>query len=155
MRSASGQFLRISVAALKGEGDGSGSPAVRLWGSGAPRREFLHVEDMAAACVFVMQLSDEAYASGCRQPDGTQVSHLNIGWGEDASIRELSEFVRAVVGYTGKVEWDSGKPDGMPRKLLDVSRLNRLGWRPQIGLEAGIRSVYEWYCSTPVGREKG
>jgi GDP-L-fucose synthase len=142
-------------SALKGESDCSGSPAVRLWGSGAPRREFLHVEDMAAACVFVMQLSDEAYASGCRQPDGTQVSHLNIGCGEDASIRELSESVRAVVGYAGKVEWDSGKPDGMPRKLLDVSRLNRLGWRPQIGLDAGIRSVYEWYCSTPVGREKG
>ena len=75
--------------ALKGEGACSRSPVVRLWGSGAPRREFLHVEDMAAACVFVMQLSDEAYAAGCRQPDGTQVSHLNVGCGEDASIREL------------------------------------------------------------------
>jgi len=77
--------------------------------------------------------------------DGAQVSHLNIGCGEVASIRELSELVQAVVGFEGKVMWDSGKPDGMPCKLLDVSRLNRLGWRPQIGLDQGIRSVYTWY----------
>ena len=132
-------------SALKGEGDASRSPVVRLWGTGAPRREFLHVDDMAAACVFVMQLSEEAYAAACRQPDGAQVSHLNIGCGEVASIRELSELVQAVVGFEGKVMWDSGKPGGMPCKLLDVSRLNRLSWRPQIGLDQGIRSVYTWY----------
>ena len=133
--------------ALQGASAASGLPAVRLWGSGVPRREFLHVEDMAAGCVFVMQLSDEEYDAAIRQPDGMQVSHMNIGCGEDVSVRELSEQVRAVVGFKGAVVWDSGKPDGMPRKLLDVSRLNRLGWRPRIGLEAGIRSVYDWYCS--------
>jgi GDP-L-fucose synthase len=134
-------------AALKGTNAGSSLPAVRLWGSGAPRREFLHVEDMAAGCVFVMRLSDEEYAAAIRRPDGAQVSHLNIGCGEDVSVRELAERVRAVVGFKGAVVWDSGKPDGTPRKLLDVSRLNRLGWQPRIGLEAGLRSVYDWYCS--------
>jgi GDP-L-fucose synthase len=136
--------IRIS---LQGDAGSPESPVVRLWGSGAPRREFLHVEDMAAACVFVMQLPKDEYAAACLQPNGSSVSHLNIGCGADASIRELSERVRAVVGFEGKVEWDSVKPDGMPRKLLDVSRLHRLGWRPKIELEEGIRSVYDWYRS--------
>jgi GDP-L-fucose synthase len=144
------RFGRISDdirSALRGKGATSCTPSVRLWGSGAPRREFLHVEDMAAACVFVMQLSDEAYATACRQPDGTQVSHLNIGCGVDISIRELSERVRAVVEFEGLVEWDSSKPDGVPCKLLDVSRMNRLGWWLGIGLDQGIRSVYRWYLN--------
>jgi len=94
--------------------------------------EFLHVDDMAAACLFVMRLPDDQYAAACAHSGGP-VAHLNVGCGEDGTIRELA--------------WDPGKPDGTPRKLLDVSRLKRLGWRPAIGLDAGIRSAYEWYCS--------
>lgn len=118
-------------------------PAVRLWGTGAPRREFLHVDDMAAACVFVMQLSDAQYAAAC----GGSVSHLNVGCGGDHTIRELAEIIRKVLGYEGEVVWDASKPDGMPRKLLDVSRLAGLGWRPQIDLADGIGRAYEWYRS--------
>jgi GDP-L-fucose synthase len=121
-------------------------PEVRLWGTGAPRREFLHVDDMAAACLFVMQLSDDQYAAACAD-EGGPVAHLNVGCGEDGTIRELAEAIRKAVGFQGEVAWDMGKPDGTPRKLLDVSRLKRLGWRPAIGLDAGIRSTYEWYCS--------
>jgi GDP-L-fucose synthase len=133
---------------------GSGRPpVVRLWGTGAPRREFLHVDDMAAACLFVMQLSDELYEAALA-PEGRPadslsgpVSHINIGAGEDISIRELSDCIRGIVGFEGGVSWDDNKPDGMPRKLLDVSHLNRRGWHAQIGLAEGIRSTYAWYGS--------
>jgi GDP-L-fucose synthase len=124
-----------------------GRPVVRLWGSGSPRREFLHVDDLAAAAVFVMQLSDERYAAACASPVGSEVSHLNVGCGQDVSVAELAERIRAIVGFAGEVAWDPGRPDGMPRKLLNVSRLNRLGWQPTIGLDAGIRSTYTWYRS--------
>jgi len=119
-------------------------PRVVLWGSGSPRREFLHVDDMAAACVFVMQLDDERYAAACAA--GT-VSHLNVGCGRDHTIRELSRMIAKAVGFEGEVVWDAGKPDGMPQKLLDVSRLTALGWRQLIGLEIGIGQAYEWYQS--------
>ena len=119
-------------------------PGVRLWGTGVSRREFLHVDDMAAACVFVMQLSDEQYAQAC---GGGQVSHLNVGCGKDNTIRELAEIVRKAVGFEGDVIWDSSRPDGMPRKLLDVSRLTALGWSAQIDLFDGITRSYEWYQS--------
>ncbi|MEW6118285.1 MAG: GDP-L-fucose synthase [Nitrospirota bacterium] len=105
---------------------------VVLWGTGAPYREFLHVDDLADACVFLM----ERY-------DGEDI--INIGVGKDITIRELSELVSNVVGYGGEVIWDSSKPDGTPRKLLDLSRLQSLGWVPRISLEEGIRSTYEWY----------
>jgi GDP-L-fucose synthase len=118
-------------------------PAVRLWGSGAPRREFLHVDDMAAACLFVMQLSDDQYARAC----GGEVSHLNVGCGKDHTLREMAEIIRGVVGGAGEVSWDGAKPDGMPQKLLDVSRLSALGWSPRIGLAEGIRHAYDWYRS--------
>ena len=118
-------------------------PSVRLWGTGSPRREFLHVDDMAAACLFVMQLPDDRYASAC----GEQASHLNVGCGRDHSIREMAEIVRGLVGFEGEVLWDESKPDGMPRKLLDVSRLSTLGWSPRIGLAEGIRHAYEVYMS--------
>jgi GDP-L-fucose synthase len=118
-------------------------PAVRLWGSGAPRREFLHVDDMAAACLFVMQLSDDQYARAC----GGEVSHLNVGCGRDHTIREMAEIIRGVVGGAGEVSWDGAKPDGMPQKLLEVSRLSALGWSPRIGLAEGIRHAYDWYRS--------
>ncbi len=106
-----------------------GRPAVELWGTGAPMREFLHVDDLASACLHLM----EHY-------EGRE--WLNIGTGEDLSIRELAELVCAVVGYEGELAWDTTKPDGTPRKLLDVSKMHALGWKARIGLRAGIEGVY-------------
>ncbi len=106
--------------------------SVVLWGSGTPRREFLHVDDLAAACVFLMQ-------------DYDSEEIVNIGVGEDLTIRELAEMVRDTVGFSGDIAYDSSKPDGTPQKLLDVSRLRSLGWRARIGLLDGIRRTYEWY----------
>ncbi|MDI6711721.1 MAG: GDP-L-fucose synthase [Anaerosomatales bacterium] len=111
----------------------AGAPSVTLWGTGSPRREFLHVDDLADAAVFLM----ERY-------DGEDI--LNVGVGEDVTIAELAEIVRDVVGYEGAIEWDTSKPDGTPRKLLDVSRLHALGWRARIGLREGIEQTYRWYC---------
>ena len=108
------------------------APAVTVWGTGKPLREFLHVDDCAAACLFLMQ-----------HYDGEEI--VNIGVGEDLSIAELAELVSKVVGFTGKIVYDAGKPDGTPRKLVDVSRINGLGWRAGIPLEAGIRTTYEWF----------
>jgi len=108
------------------------APRVVLWGTGTPRREFLHVDDLADACLFLMQHYDEE-------------AILNVGVGEDLSIRELAELVAEEVGFEGEIEFDTTKPDGTPRKLLDVSRLFGLGWRPKIGLREGIRQTYTWY----------
>jgi GDP-L-fucose synthase len=119
-------------------------PSLRLWGTGLPRREFLHVDDMAAAGVFVMQLPEEDYARAC---GGGGVSHLNVGCGRDHTIREMAEIVSRVVGFEGNLVWDSSRPDGMGRKLLEVSRLSGLGWHPQIELMEGLRQTYDWYCS--------
>lgn len=110
----------------------NGQPRVAVWGSGTPRREFLHVDDLADACVFVM-----------KQAHGIDVA--NVGWGKDISIRELAELVRDVVGFSGGIEFDSSKPDGTPRKLLDVGRLNALGWQPRITLSEGLAQTYRWY----------
>ena len=118
-----------------------GDSEVVIWGSGAPRREFLHVDDMAAASVHVMEL-DEAVLRDHTRP---MLSHINVGTGEDCTIRELAETVARVTGFTGRLVFDTDKPDGAPRKLLDVSRLAALGWRPQIGLEEGLRDAYAWY----------
>ena len=109
-----------------------GKQAVTIWGTGSPRREFLHVDDLADACVFLMESYDE---------DG----HVNVGTGEDLSIRELAEIVRDVVAPGLRLEFDTTKPDGMPRKLLDVSRLHDLGWRHRIDLREGIRATYSWF----------
>jgi GDP-L-fucose synthase len=117
-------------------------PAVLLWGTGAARREFLHADDLANACLFLM----EHYES----PE-----IINVGVGEDLAIRELAETVQRIAGYCGPVEWDSGKPDGTPRKLLDVSRLSAQGWRAQIPLEAGIRHAYEWYLDNAARHAAG
>ena len=114
---------------------------VVIWGSGAPRREFLHVDDMAAASVHVMEL-DEAVLRDHTRP---MLSHINVGTGVDCTIRELAETVARVTGFTGRLVFDVDKPDGAPRKLLDVSRLEALGWQPQIGLEEGLRDAYAWY----------
>jgi len=109
----------------------TGGP-VTLWGTGTPRREFLHVDDMAAACLHLL----EHY-------DGDQ--HVNVGTGTDVSIAELASTVAKVVGYDGPVEWDTSKPDGTPRKLLDVSKLSGLGWSASIPLDEGIASTYQWF----------
>ncbi len=106
-----------------------GEAAVSLWGTGAPRREFLHADDMAAACYFLMQTYNER-------------EFVNIGVGEDISIKELAEMIRTITGFTGRIEWDSSKPDGTPRKLMDVSRLKAAGWQASIELRAGIAGVY-------------
>jgi GDP-L-fucose synthase len=105
---------------------------VTLWGSGSPRREFLHSDDLGAACVFLLEKFDDDVA-------------INVGVGEDVSIRELAEIIKEVVGFTGDIEWDSSKPDGTPRKLLDVSKITKLGWKPHISLVEGIKSTYLWY----------
>ena len=112
------------------EAKNTGSPSVTLWGTGSPKREFLHADDMADACVFLMKNYDEA-------------GHINIGVGEDISILELAELIKNIVGYEGTINWDHSKPDGTPRKLMDVTRLSSLGWKARIGLQEGIRSVYQ------------
>jgi GDP-L-fucose synthase len=132
-----------------------GAFAVTLWGTGSPRREFLHVDDLATACLHVMQLPDEVYAGALagaaagelELPPGApgRVHHINVGTGEDLSIRELAGKVAAAVGYEGDVRWDPAQPDGMARKLLDLTRIRRLGWRPAIDLDRGLAETYRWY----------
>lgn len=109
-------------------------PVVTCWGSGTPRREFLHVDDLARACLLVLERYDHD-------------SPINVGTGQDHSIAELARLVADVVGYSGAIAWDPSKPDGTPRKVLDVSRITDLGWRPQFSLREGIRKTYEWYVT--------
>jgi GDP-L-fucose synthase len=107
------------------------STVVEIWGTGKPRREFLHVDDLADALVFLMErYSDE--------------SHVNVGWGEDVSIAALATLIAETVGFKGRLRYATDKPDGMPRKLLDVSLLDRMGWRPKIGLREGLADAYRW-----------
>jgi GDP-L-fucose synthase len=114
-----------------------GRNAVEIWGSGRPRREFLHVDDLADAVIFLLKSwSDE-------EP-------INIGTGTDVTIGELAELIAGVVGFKGRFVYDVSKPDGTPRKLLDVAKLTALGWRPRISLETGIRQTYEWYRTARV-----
>jgi GDP-L-fucose synthase len=110
----------------------SGASSVTLWGSGAPRREFLHADDLGRACLYLLENYNDEVA-------------INVGVGEDVSIQQLAELIQNITGYQGNIDWDSSKPDGTPRKLLDVSRITTLGWKAQISLEDGIRSTYEWY----------
>ena len=110
------------------------APSVTVWGTGTPRREFLHVDDLAQACLVLLQRYDSPET-------------INVGLGDDMPIRELAETVASVIGYQGAIEWDSAKPDGMPRKLLDTTRINDLGWKPQISLRDGLSSTYEWYLA--------
>lgn len=112
-----------------------GLPAVTLWGTGSPKREFLHVDDLATACVHLMGTYNEA-------------EWVNVGTGEDLSIRELAEMICDIIGYQGSLEWDTTKPDGTPRKVMDVGRIERLGWKAQIGLREGIERVYAEVKST-------
>lgn len=108
------------------------APSVTLWGSGKPMREFLHVDDMADACLFLLENYDDA-------------GIVNIGVGKDIAIADLAEIVRDVVGYGGAIEYDASKPDGTPRKLVDASRINALGWHARIGLREGIAQTYKWF----------
>jgi GDP-L-fucose synthase len=112
---------------------------VNIWGTGKPLREFLHVDDMADACLFVM--------NHVHAPDlyGQGVTHLNVGSGKDISIAALADAIKEIVGFKGAIAYDTDKPDGTPRKLLDVSRLTKLGWQSKIDLKKGIAATYEWY----------
>jgi GDP-L-fucose synthase len=112
----------------------AGAAEVEVWGTGKPRREFLHVDDLADACLFLMVKYDGE-------------GWINVGWGRDETIAELADTIRRVVGFEGTLRFDTSKPDGTPRKLLDTTRLTELGWSPKIGLEAGIRSTYEWFLN--------
>ena len=118
-----------------------GRATVTVWGTGRAMREFLHVDDMARASVFVMEMEEALYAANTR-PD---LSHINVGTGKDCTIRELAEALTRIIGYQGDLAFDATKPDGTPRKLMDVSRLATMGWRPQIGLEDGLRQTYGWF----------
>lgn len=110
----------------------SESLSVSLWGTGSPKREFLHADDLGRACLFLLEKYDDDVA-------------INVGFGQDISIKELAALIQTTVGYQGDVVWDSSKPDGTPRKLLDVSRITNLGWKPEIRLEDGIRLTHSWY----------
>jgi GDP-L-fucose synthase len=116
----------------------SGASSVVVWGTGSPRREFLHVDDMAAACVFLLDLS----AARWRE---LRTTHVNVGCGEDISIRELAETIRQITGFKGAIEFDASKPDGTPRKLMDVALMQRLGWKARTGLAEGLAGTYRWF----------
>ena len=126
---------RFHEATLRGDDE------VVIWGSGTPMREFLHVDDMAAASVHVMNL-DEATYQAHTQP---MLSHINVGTGQDCTIRELAETIARVTEFQGRLSFDASKPDGTPRKLMDVSRLANLGWTASIDLESGLRDAYRWF----------
>ena len=119
------------------EAEKSDAPKVTCWGDGSAMREFLHVDDLAEACYVCMQDYDEDY-------------HINVGTGEDVTIKELTETIVDVVGYAGDVEWDTSKPNGTPRKLLNVDKIHKLGWKHKIGLREGIVSTYRWYMENEV-----
>ncbi len=113
----------------------SGAKSVMLWGTGNPKREWLHVDDAAEACLLLLDKFNEA-------------GPINVGTGEDYTIKELAEIVREVIGFKGEIEWDTTQPDGTPRKLLDVTRIRALGWKPHVDLTRGIREVYDWFIQT-------
>ncbi|MEW7978764.1 MAG: GDP-L-fucose synthase [gamma proteobacterium symbiont of Phacoides pectinatus] len=117
-------------------------PEVVVWGTGNAMREFLYVDDMAAASLFVLELDPEIYRANTRP----MLSHINVGTGIDVTIREMAETMRRVVGFEGELRFDHDKPDGAPRKLIDVSRLSAMGWCYNVGLEEGLRRTYQWFC---------
>ena len=125
------------------------APTVTIWGSGTPRREFLYVDDMAAASAFVMNLP-KATLDAHTQP---MQSHINVGFGDDITIKELAQAVGKTVGYQGVIDFDTSKPDGSPRKLMDSSRLNALGWQAQVGLKAGLAAAYQDFMSQLLAEE--
>jgi GDP-L-fucose synthase len=126
----------------------AGAEKVVIWGTGKPRREFLYVDDMAEACVHVMELGRATYEANTRP----MLSHINVGTGEDLPIAELAARVAKTVGFRGRIEQDPSRPDGTPRKLLDVGRLRALGWRPRVGLDEGLALAYRDFLEHPVRR---
>jgi len=126
----------------------AGHTSVEVWGTGNAKREFLHVDDMADACLFIMKLDQKIYSENT-QP---MLSHINVGTGRDLTIRDLAETVRGVVGFKGQIQFNTSMPDGAPRKLLNVSRINAMGWAPSIDLNAGLQMTYEWYQKTKIKR---
>jgi len=118
-----------------------GENVVTIWGTGTPQREFLHVDDMALASLFVMDLDPETYHTHTHPMQ----SHINVGTGTDISIAELANLIAEITGFKGRINFDTSKPDGTPRKLMDVSRLTALGWTAQIGLRKGIKETFEWF----------
>ncbi len=125
------------------EAAAQGADEVVIWGSGTPRREFLHVDDMAEASLFVMDLDPAIHAAHTRP----MLSHINVGTGSDISIRELAEKIAAIAGFRGRITCDASKPDGTMRKLMDVSRLTAMGWRARIDLDAGLRDTCRWFLA--------
>ena len=121
----------------------SNASKVTIWGSGNPKREFLYVDDMAAACVYIMNLDKEVY----QQQVKPMQSHINVGTGEELTIKKLAETIAKITNFKGKIEFDTTKPDGPKRKLMDSTRLNSLGWRSNIDLEQGLKQTYKDYCS--------
>ncbi|MCP5148599.1 MAG: GDP-L-fucose synthase [Pseudomonadales bacterium] len=119
----------------------SGADTITIWGTGKALREFLHVDDMARACVHVMNLPKDEYQA----VTDPRLTHINVGSGVDCSIAELVSSIAEVTGFEGKIEYDTSKPDGAPRKLMDNTKLRNLGWQPQIGLKEGLRDAYQWY----------
>ncbi|BAK65692.1 GDP-L-fucose synthase [Sphingobium sp. SYK-6] len=119
----------------------TGIQEIVVWGTGTPRREFLHVDDMAEASLFVMDLSKDVYEANTEP----MLSHINVGYGDDVSIAELAQLVAKVTGYKGRISFDPSKPDGTPQKLMDVRRLASMGWRAKISLSQGIESTYRWF----------
>ena len=137
--------------------------SIHLWGSGRPRREFLHVDDLAAAGLFLLNLPDDIFDAACITAsdrwvpkasivsadadlkEHKRVPHINVGSGKDIRINDLAEMIKTVVGYPGAIIWDPSMPDGTPQKLLDISRLTKLGWKPEIRLSDGIKRTYQWY----------
>jgi len=132
-----GHVLPSLIAKFHGSLEKSEHWVVKLWGDGSPKREFLHVDDLAEACVKCMQDYDEP-------------GHINVGTGEDVTIKELAETVVDVVGYKNHYEWDTSKPNGTPRKVMNVDKMKSLGWEPKIGLREGIESTYKWYLENKV-----
>ena len=128
----------------------AGAPVVKAWGTGKPRREFLFVDEMAEASIFVMNLDREKY----QRETLPMLSHINVGTGVDCTIKELTETVARVIGFQGEIKWDSTKSDGSPRKLMNVSCLERLGWKAQISLEEGLASTYKWFLANQDGYRK-
>ena len=119
-----------------------GAPSVTVWGTGSPKREFLYVDDMADACVYLLGLEEEKYE---KLVAGLEPCLINIGMGKDISIRELALLVKEIVGFEGEIIFDSSKPDGTPQKLLDTSRMDKLGWQAKVTLRQGIEKTYSWY----------
>jgi len=121
------------------EAKANNTPTVAIWGTGTPRREFLYVDDMARACVHVMNLPQAVYAQNTQ----SMLSHINVGCGHDLTIQEVAQAIAETVGYHGRITFDTSKPDGTPRKLMDSARLNALGWQAQVGLASGLASAYQ------------